>query len=116
MTFSREYALRKLDRPERDQSILHAAGTIIRTQGLSSLTRDALAKATGLSAGSVSNFGLSSIQNSPNPSTGFRARVLSALMDDAIAAKDVALIRVGLVDGCLKAADVPAALREVMGR
>lgn len=98
---------------QRDEQIKKAAVAVIRSRGLSGLTREAIARQAQISPASVSNFGLRS--DGVTPSSGFRSRVLSALMADAITNGDIALLRVGLADGCLKTDDVPAVLRGGLG-
>ena len=99
---------------ERDDKILAATRRLIEREGLTSLTRDKIANEAGLSAASVSNYGLTSITNSPPPSEGYRTRILRGLMAQAVERSDVRMVRVGLVDGCLKADDLPAHLRKAV--
>lgn len=100
---------------DRDDKILAAARRIIENQGLSALTRDKIANEAGLSAASVSNYGLTSITNSPPPSEGYRARILRGLMAQAVERSDVRMVRVGLADGCLKVDALPNHLRKAAG-
>lgn len=95
----------------RDRKVLDAAARIVETQGLSGLTRDAIADCAQVSPASVSNFGRHRISNGTHDDTGYRARILRAMMDEAIEAGDVTMLRVGLADGCLKPADIPDELR-----
>ena len=112
----------------RDERVLAAARVILETRGLASLTRDAIAQEAGVSAASVSNFGLTRLtrynsrradQRRENPirdsTNGFRPKVLLALMADAVERADLAMLRIGLADGCIRAADVPEALRGDLG-
>ena len=100
---------------ERDAAILEGARRLIRERGLSRMTRETLAAYSGVSPTSVSNFGRTSVSTSPPPDNGYRDRLLSALMAQAIADRDVVLIGAGLVDGCLSADDLSDELRLVMG-
>ena len=99
---------------ERDDKILAATKRIIEREGLSALTREKIADEAGLSIGSVSNYGLSSITNSPPPSEGYRARILRGLMQQAVERADVKMVRVGLADGCLKLDALPDFLRKAV--
>lgn len=99
---------------DRDDKILAATKRIIEREGLSALTREKIADEAGLSIGSVSNYGLSSITNSPPPSEGYRARILRGLMQQAVDRADVKMVRVGLADGCLKLDALPDFLRKAV--
>lgn len=101
---------------ERDDKILAATKRIIEREGLSALTREKIADEAGLSIGSVSNYGLSSITNSPPPgrANGYRARILRGLMQQAVERADVKMVRVGLADGCLKLDALPDFLRKAV--
>lgn len=99
----------------RDESILDAAWTLVVERGLSSLTREAIAHLAGVSEASVSNFGRTSITNGPKPTTGYRQRVMRALMNQAIETGDTRMLRIGLADGCLRPEDVPVRLRGAAG-
>lgn len=99
----------------RDARTLAAATRIVETRGLSGLTRDAIADEARLSAASVSNFGRHRITNGVHDRTGFRLRILRAMMDAAIEKADMRMIRIGLADGCLRRDDVPMHLRGAAG-
>lgn len=99
---------------ERDDKILAATKRIIEREGLSALTREKIADEAGLSIGSVSNYGLTSITNSPPPSEGYRARILRGLMKQAVDRGDVRMVQVGLADGCLKLDALPDFLRKAV--
>lgn len=99
----------------RDEQALAAARWIVETRGLSALTRDAIAEKANLSPASVSNFGRTRISNGDHSREGYRTRILRAMMDEAIARGDVAMIRVGLVDGCLERDAIPTHLRAAAG-
>ena len=99
----------------RDDRVLAAAWAIVEARGVSGLTRDAIADEADLSPASVSNFGRTRISNGKHAREGYRSRILRAMMEKAIASGDVRMIRVGLVDGCLRAADVPTPLRAAAG-
>lgn len=98
----------------RDNRILAAARRIVENIGLSGLTREAIADEAAQSPASVSNFGRHRISNGDHAREGYRDRILRALMDEAMRADDVRMLRVGLADGCLKAGDVPERLREAV--
>ena len=100
---------------QRDRKVLDAAYAILSTRGVSGLTRDAIAAQADLSPASVSNFGRARISNGTHAREGYRTRILSVIMERAVADGDVKTVRIGLVDGCLKARDVPTALREQAG-
>lgn len=99
----------------RDERALTAAKLIVETRGLSALTREAIAKAAKLSPAGVSNFGRTRISNGDHDSEGYRARILRALMDQAIAEGNLRMVRIGLADGCLRVDALPAALAELAG-
>lgn len=99
----------------RDDRVLNAAWAIVEARGVSGLTRDAIADEADLSPASVSNFGRTRISNGKHAREGYRSRILRALMTRAIEKGDVRMIRVGLVDGCLKPHDVPTPLRAAAG-
>lgn len=91
---------------KRDDAILDAAARVIERDGLSALTRDAVAEEANLSPASVSNFGRTRITNGTHDRSGYRARILHALMWRAIGTRNLSMIRIGLADGCLKRADL----------
>lgn len=99
----------------RDERTLEAARRIIERRGLSALTRDAIAEEAGVSPASVSNFGRTRISNGEHDRESYRSRILRALMRQAVRCGDVTMIRVGLVDGCLRAHEIPAHLRNAAG-
>jgi len=98
----------------RDGRILAAAKRLIDTVGLSGMTRESLATASGNSPASVSNFGRHRISNGAHGREGYRERILAALMAEAIEQGDVRMLRVGLADGSLRPADIPDPLREAV--
>lgn len=95
----------------RDERVLDAAWLLVETKGLSALTRDAIAFAAGVSAASVSNFGRTRITNGEHDSESYRTRIMRAMMNRAIETGDTRMLRVGLVDGCLREDDIPMRLR-----
>lgn len=99
----------------RDRRILDASRRLIGRGGLRSLTRKAIAEEAEISPATVNNFGRTSTQRNYRPAEGYRERVLAALMADAIDKADIAMIRVGVADGCLRCEDVPEALRVLAG-
>jgi AcrR family transcriptional regulator len=96
----------------RDGRILAAAGRIIRARGLNALNRETIANEAGVSPTSVSNFGRTRITNGTHERLPYRTRILAGLMSQAIDDGDLKMIRVGIAEGCLKAHDVPPALRD----
>ncbi len=100
---------------ERDEAILDGARRLIRSLGLGQMTRARLAEFAGLSATSICNFGRSSLSTAPLATEGYRARLLKALMAQAVTDRDVVLIGAGLTDGCLRADELPDDLRAMMG-
>lgn len=95
----------------RDRRVLEAARAIIKRDGLKALTRDAIADEARLAAASVSNFGRTRISNGTHDGLGYRERIMAALMADAMAARDIAMLRVGMVDGCIQLSDLPDDMR-----
>jgi hypothetical protein len=95
----------------RDLRVLNAARRVIETNGLSALTREALADEARVSAASVSNFGRTRITNGEHDREGYRPRILRALMDAALESSDLPMLRVGIADGCLRLEDLPVHLR-----
>ena len=95
----------------RDRRVLEAARSLIRREGLKALTRDAIADEARLAAASVSNFGRTRISNGTHDTLGYRERIMSALMLEAQETRDVAMLRVGLVDGCIQASDLSDEMR-----
>lgn len=100
---------------ERDAAILDGARRLIRECGLGQMTRTRLAGYAGVSPTSICNFGRSSLSTAPLAPDGYRARLLKALMAQAVADGDVVLVAAGLVDGCLSADELPGELRAMMG-
>lgn len=100
---------------ERDAAILDGARRLIRERGLGQMTRARLADYAGVSPTSICNFGRSSLSTAPLAPDGYRARLLKALMEQAIADRDVVLIGAGLTDGCLRADDLTDELRVLIG-
>lgn len=99
----------------RDEQILDAAARVIKRDGLKALTRQAIAEEAQLADGSISNFGRTRISNGAHEPIGYRERILAALMVRAQQERDVNMLRVGLVDGCLSAGDIPDDLRAAVG-
>lgn len=99
----------------RDARILAAARRVINTDGMRGLKRIAIAAQANMAPGTISNFGRTAYKSDTNPTDGYRERVLSALMADAIDKADIAMIRVGVSDGCLRADEVPDGLRAAVG-
>lgn len=100
---------------ERDAAILDGAKRLIKERGLGQMTRARLADYAGVSPTSICNFGRSSLSTAPLAADGYRARLLKALMAQAVTDRDVVLIGAGLTDGCLRADDLPSELRAVIG-
>ena len=102
---------------ERDAAILDGARRLIRKEGLDQLRRAKLAKYAGISPTSVNNFGRTSLSSTTaDPADGgYRSRVLKAIMEQAVAERDIVLISAGLVDGCLSADQLDGELRAVLG-
>lgn len=100
---------------ERDGAILDGARRLIRERGLSQMTRARLAEYAGLSPTSICNFGRSSVSTTSPPASGYRGRILSALMKQAVTDRDVVLVGAGLTDGCLQPTDLSDELRAMMG-
>lgn len=99
----------------RDARILAAARKVIAAGGMRGLSRANLAAEANMAAGTISNFGRTAYKSDTNPTTGYRERVLAALMADAIDRADIGLIRAGVADGCLKGDEVPEGLRAAVG-
>lgn len=99
----------------RDARILAAARKVIAADGMRGLSRASLAHEANMAAGTISNFGRTAYKADTNPTTGYRERVLAALMADAIDRADIGLIRAGVADGCLKGDEVPEGLRAAVG-
>jgi len=99
----------------RDNRILAATRRVITERGLQGLTRKTLADAANMKPGTISNYGRTNYKQTAKPTEGYRERILSGLMADAIAKADIAMIRAGVADGCLRSDDVPDGLRAAAG-
>lgn len=99
----------------RDERILAATRRVISASGLQGLTRKAIADAANMKPATVSNFGRTNYKQNGTPTNGYRERILAALMAEAIEKGDIAMIRVGVADGCLRGEEVPAGLRAAVG-
>lgn len=91
----------------RDSRILEAARSILLKRGLAFLTRDAIADQANVSAASVSNFARHRITNGSHDSLGYRQRIMTALLNDALAANDIAIIRICVADGSVSRDTLP---------
>lgn len=100
---------------ERDAAILDGARRLIRERGLGQMTRTRLADYAGMSVGSISNFGRVSVSTTVAPAEGYRYRILSALMVQAVEEGDVVMLGAGLTDGILQPDSLPGELRAMMG-
>lgn len=97
---------------DRDTTILDAAARLARERGYRNITRAMLADATGYSAGSISNFGRTSICNTTQPAgTDNMSRIRDALMARAVEDGDLDVIAQGLADRHPVALAAPVALR-----
>lgn len=99
----------------RDTRILAATRRVIDRGGLQGLTRKAIADAANVKPATVSNFGRTNYKQTDKPTEGYRERILAALMADALVKGDIAMIRVGVADGCLRGEEVPEGLRAAAG-
>lgn len=99
----------------RDARILAGTRRVISDVGLQGLTRRAIAAAANVKPATVSNFGRTNYKQTEKPVDGYRERILTALMADALEKADIAMIRVGIADGCLRSEEVPEALRAAAG-
>jgi hypothetical protein len=81
----------------RDAAILAAARTLALDVGLHGMTRAALAERSGLSAASVSNFGITSVSTLRHGEHGpIVLRVVEALMRHAVDTGDLPLVAAGI--------------------
>lgn len=98
----------------RDERIFEAARSVAQAHGLAAVGRDRVARESGLSAGSVSNFGRTRVLNGQNDHDPrpFNERIMNALMDWAVTNGDAEMLRSGLARGCVAWNAIPAYLRE----
>jgi hypothetical protein len=97
---------------DRDERILTAAADLVRAGGLHALTREAIAQAAGMAAGSVSNFGQWSLSTTRLGLAGpVIPRVLDALMQRAVDTGDLELLAMGIAGAHPIARAAPDALR-----
>lgn len=99
----------------RDRRIMAAARRVVMTRGLKFFNRAAIAAEANTKPATINNFGRTVYSENYNPTDGYRERILSGLMAEAIDKADIAIIRVGIADGCLRGEDVPIGLRAAVG-
>ena len=97
---------------DRDERILTAAASLVRANGLHALTRESIAQAAGMAAGSVSNFGQWSLSTTRLGLSGpVIPRVVEALMKRAVESGDLELLAMGIAAAHPIARDAPYELR-----
>lgn len=94
---------------ERDAKILNAALALADRHGLRHLTRSAVAREAGVSAGSVSNFGRE--QSDQSPDRDHMSRLRAAVMRAAIDRGILSVLAEGVATGDPVAMAAPADLR-----